>query len=91
MRIVLFGRLAGDLSLGDSLSNRAEGFFQRVDGRAMIYSGFTDQKKKKVAKYQKNTAKDKNQTSQDSDFTAFLFMKRCKSLGLLKSFLRYAS
>ena len=87
---VLFGEFMEDYSLGDSLSDRAEGLYKRVDGRAMIYSGFTGKKKKKV-KYQKNRAKDKSQTSQVNDFSAFLFMGRCESLGLLKSFLRYAS
>ena len=48
-------------------------------------------KKKKKVKHQKNRAKDKSQTSQVNDFSAFLFMGRCESLGLLKSFLRYAS
>ena len=33
----------------------------------------------------------KNQTSKVNDFSAFLCMRRCKSLGLLKLFLWYAS
>ena len=44
---VLFGEFMEDYSLGDSLSDRAEGLYKRVDGRAMIYSGFTGKKKKK--------------------------------------------
>ena len=33
----------------------------------------------------------KNRLTQLNDFSAFIFMERCKNLGLLKYFLRYTS
>ena len=37
------------------------------------------------------TANHKKQTYKVNDFSAFLYMERCKNLGSLKFFLRYAS
>ena len=53
------------------------------------YIGFFvgKQTNKLIVKHQKITANHKNQTSQVNDFSAFLCVGRCKSLGLLKLFL----
>ena len=49
---------------------------------------FAENKTKHVAEHQKITANPKNQTPQVNDFSAFLGMGRCKSLGSLKVFFR---
>ena len=46
--------------------------------------------KKGVVDYLKIIANHKKQTSQVNDFRVLLYMGRCKSLGSLKLFLRYA-
>ena len=50
-----------------------------------VYIGVFAEKRKKththVVEHQKITAKHKKQTSQVNDFSAFLCMGRCKSLG----------
>ena len=47
--------------------------------------------KNRVDEHEKITANHKKRTSQVSDFRAFLHMGRCKILGSLKFFLRYAA
>ena len=62
------------------------GLFQRGEGGARIYQSFCN--KDQVV----GTSKDyclikENQTSQVNEFSTFLHMGRCRSLGSLKSFL----
>ena len=52
---------------------------------------FAENKTEQAVEHQKITANQKNQTSQAKGFSAFLCKGRCKSLGSLKLFLRYAS
>ena len=46
---------------------------------------------KLVVKHPKMTANHKEKTSQINDFSVFLCMGRCKRLGSLNTFLKYAS
>ena len=82
---VLFGGLMENYSSQIALRN-----FKRSKEAASMYRSFC-WKNKHVVEHQKMTANHKKQTSQVNDFSASLCMGRCKSLGLLKSFLWYAS
>ena len=56
----------------------------------ILFSDFICENKN-VVKHQKITASNKNQASQVNDFSAFLCIGRCSSLGPMKLLLRYAS
>ena len=89
---VLFEVVIEDCS--HSLSDSSEELFQRGKEGARLYSSFCLQKKKKkhIAQHQKIIVNHKKtQTSEVNDFSAFLYMGRCKSQGSLKVFLWYAS
>lgn len=82
-----------DNSPGDSCSDSSEELLQIGKGGLWICRNFCWKKKKKthVVKHQNTTANHKKQPSQVNDFSTFLCMGGCESLGSLKSFLRYAS
>ena len=52
---------------------------------------FIEKKTKCMVKHQKITSNHKKPDTQINDYSAFLYMGRCKSLGSLKPFLGYAS
>ena len=79
-------------SPGYSLSDSSEELFQRGKRAAWIYKSFCWNKTKHVVERGKIIANHKKkQTSQVNDFSAFLCLGRCESLGLLKLLLWYAS
>lgn len=87
LRIVLFEDISEDCSPGrQPLST--DKLFQRGKGGAGIYRSFSW---KNVVQYQKITANHQKKRHQVSDFSAFLFMRRGKSLGSLKLLLRNVS
>ena len=80
-------RLNNNDSLGYSLSDSSEELSQTGKGGARMYQFLLGEKKKKhIVKHQNISANNKNQTSQVNDFSAFLCIERCKSLGALKLF-----
>ena len=80
-------RLNNTDSLGYCLSDTSEELSQRGKGGARMYKSFCWEKKKNpIVKHQNISANHKNQTSQVNDFSAFLCIERCKSLGALKLF-----
>lgn len=78
---VLFVRLAEPLSLEVSLLGASEGLLLGDEEGFRIYRSFCN----KNSEHQKVAVKE-NQTSQVNEFSTFLYMGRCKSLGSLKSF-----
>ena len=77
-------------SLGDSFSSDPE---RRVLRRQGKLSGYTEicSKGQVVLISKKLLSLKENHISQVKEFRAFLYMGKCKKLGLLKSFLSYAS
>ena len=81
---VLFRNLTEDYSLGGSLSDALEERSKEVREEPRYIGVFAE--KRNVAEHQKITLIIK-QTPQVNDFSAFLCMGRCRSLGSLKLFL----
>ena len=81
-----FGGLAEDLSPEDSLSDRSEDSSEEVREEP-VYIGVSATKKSGSWSIKILPLIKENQTSQVSEFSAFLCMGRCKSLDLLTSFL----
>ena len=81
---VLLGGLSEDSSPGGSLSDSSEGLLQKVR-KEPGHMGVSATKTRWL-EHQKITVKE-NQVSQVNEFSAFLCMGRCKSLGSLKLFL----
>ena len=75
-----------DLSPGHSISDNSEGLVQRGKGGARIYRGFCN-KRPSSRNIKRLLLIKENQISQVNEISALLRMGRCKSLGLLKSFL----
>lgn len=91
MSFVLFSELTEDYSLGKSLSDTSEKVLKSGKKGARIYRSFCWGGGGKHVVQHKNIANYKNQTSQVNNFSAFLYMGRCKRLSALKLFLRYES
>ena len=88
---VLLGDPTEDYSPGNSLS-ALRNCSKEVREEPEYLGVFTKNKQTKhVFEHQKTTANHKNQTSQVNNFSAFLCIGRCKSLGSLKLFLCHAS
>ena len=72
--------------MGDSLSDISEGLFRRDEGEARIYRSFHN-KKTGSWNIERLLLIKENQIYQVNEFSAFLSMGRCKTLGSLKSFI----
>ena len=77
-----------DLSLGHSISDRSEGLVWRGQGGARIYEFL--QQRPGGQNFKRLLLIKENPLSGVKEFSAFVCMGRCKSLGSLKSFLCYA-
>ena len=84
--------LTEDYSLGDSHSVTSEETALKRQGKSpFIYDFWLRSTCIQAYILVKLTANHKEQISQVNAFSAFLWMGRCKNLGLLKLFLRYTS
>ena len=85
---VSFGGFTEDLSPRYGFSDSSEGLFWGGNGGARIYRSFC--KKIQVVGTSRLLLIKENQTSQINELSAFLCMRRSKSLGFLKIFLWWA-
>ena len=84
--VLLLDGHTDDWNLGDHLLVSSEGLFQRDKERTRIYRRFCTHTHTQTN--QVLLIKEK-QTSQVNEYSPFLYLVRCKSLGSLKSFCKY--